>query len=164
MQRTRKSHKRGTCILLVALAVPECSQKDTAAVPRRQGRTQAQKLSRQAGALGLWAHCSSLQLRFLLFSCTMGIIITQGQEYITEESYLNSSAGAAETLSTQAAGFLMALSGLMLADLPNNGQDGPVIRGQGVDPLRTKLQGGSLSLTITWSISSVRTMTVQESG
>lgn len=58
----------------------------------------------------------------------------------------------------------MALSGLVLADLPKGSQDEPVMWGQGIDALRTKLQGDALSVTITLSISLVRTMTVQESG
>lgn len=115
-------------MLLVALVVLCMFPERHSSSARKTGRTQAQERSRQAGALGLWEHCSSLQLQFLLFHCTMGIIITQGQEYITKESYLNSSAEAAETLSAPAAGLLMALSGLMLADLPcsRQGQLGDV--------------------------------------
>ena len=74
----------------------------------------------------------------------MGIIITQGQEYITEEFYLNSNAEAAETLIVQPASSRMALTGLVLADLPSSRQDEPVMWGQGIDPLRTKLQGDAL--------------------
>lgn len=94
----------------------------------------------------------------------MGIIITRGQEYITEESYLNSIAEAAEPLIVQAASPRMALSELVLADLPSSRQDEPVMWGQGIDPPRAKLQGDALSVTITLSISLVRTMMVQESG
>lgn len=50
----------------------------------------------------------------------MEIIIAQGLEYITEESYLNSDAEAAETLSPPAAGPPVALLALMLADLPSS--------------------------------------------
>lgn len=71
---------------------------------------------------------------------------------------------AAETLSTQAAGPRMALSGLVMADLPGSRQDEPVMSGQGIDALSTKLQGDAPSVTIILSISLVRTTIVQGSG
>lgn len=76
----KEKPQRETCILLVASAVSCMFPERHSSSTQKAGRTQAQKQSRQAEALGLWAHCSSLQLQFLLFHCTMGIIITQGQE------------------------------------------------------------------------------------